>query len=150
MLCMMKSKISARSGSSRFRRSVYTSPATLNSLRVAGVRRKCRATPAGRLRVETCVVSPPLSGIFGCARYSRTWSLGVWQTVVWAPPVCTPRDTISSITPDNLLAGCSFHAEPYRRGRKLAVAVSRWHCSATYFGGEQLRPPPPRDPRHVT
>jgi len=48
----------------------------------------------------------------------------VLETAVWAPPVCTPHDTVSCITPDNLLAASMGIVGPFRHGRHLAIAVS--------------------------
>ena len=73
MLCLLNSSISVQSGSRQLHQSVYTSQAALNS-------RSLGTEVASALRqwVETCVVS----GIFGCARYSQTWSSAASETAV--------------------------------------------------------------------
>jgi len=137
LLCLMNGNISACSGSSLFRRSVYMILATLNSrslgTEVIDILRKCRDT--SHRWVETCVVSPPRCRWLG-QRY-------IWMCQVQPNLVCSCiRDSClgtSCLHPmwHNFMCHArqltgSFHAGPFHRGRQLAVAVSCWHCNATY------------------
>ena len=150
MLCLMKSKI-AHSGSSRFRRSVCTR-ARLRWTATRSVQRwpahwgsiVRHQPPAGRdVRCLTTTLSANQTAVYSAVPGTaepglRTSALS--ETAVWAPPVCTSRDTISSITPDNLLAASMRGRFVAEGSSQLAVSSSiprgtlhnsRWHSEIT-------------------
>jgi len=135
ILCLMKSNISTRSGFSRFRRSVYEPGCAAQPLaRYRGGRHTEEAScETSHLRVETCIVSPPR-----CRRLRQRY-VRLCQVQLNLVVSCVGDSCLGSClypTRHNFqhharqLTG-SFHAGPFRRERQLAVAASRWHCSAT-------------------